>query len=293
VTVTPTRAEPSVAPPISQSESVAPTTVPARPPAGDTELPLVPAFCSVCGDQPSEPAALTEDFELRTSPQTFLALRCGMCGSVFLALAPSEAVLDRIFPAAALTPRAPGWDGRPAGAARVLELGPWVSAEQLRRLPQSGAPYDVARLALTLECTVDPLATLEAVRAALRPGGQAVVLLNNLGSPAFAWFGGRHWGGYDTPRQRRVLSRDGLMRLAEAAGFALADITPVASAGPWIRSLHRWCNDWGAPAWLARRFSPEASVAPRLFRLLDLALRPSGTSTFLVATLRRPELRSP
>jgi hypothetical protein len=292
VTVTPTRAEPSVAPPIGRPESVAPSTVSGRPPAGDTELSLVPAFCSVCGDQPSEPAAMTEDFELQTSPQTFLVLRCGMCGSLFLALAPSEAVLDRIFPRAALIRSAPGWDGRPAGAARVLELGPWVSAEQLRRLPQADGTYDIARLDLTLECTADPLATLEAVRAALRPGGRAMVLLNNLGSPAFAWFGGRHWGGYDPPRQRRVLSRDGLRRLVDAAGFVLADITPIASAGPWIRSLGRWCSDWGAPAWVARRFSPQASVAPRLFRLLDLALRPSGSSTLLVATLRRPELRS-
>jgi hypothetical protein len=229
---------------------------------------------------------MTEDFELRTTPHTFMALRCGMCGSVFLSLAPSEASVDRIFPTAALARRAPAWEPAPAGA-RLLELGPWVSAAQLRRLPQDGGPYDVARLDLTLECTADPLAALEAVRTALRPGGQARVLLNNLGSPAFDWFGGRHWGGYDAPRQRRVLSRDGLARLVNAAGFELTDITGVAGAGPWVRSLHRWCTDWGAPGWLTQRFSPQATVAPALFRLLDLALRPSGRSTFLVATLRR------
>lgn len=288
MTATPARAEPSVAPSLSRPGSGEPPAPPARPPAGEAGLALVPAFCSVCGDQPSEPAAMTEDFELRTSPHTFLALRCGMCGSVFLGLAPTEAALDRIFPTAALARRAPAWGGGP-GADRVLELGPWVNAEQLRRLPQDGIPYDLARLELTLECTADPLATLEAVRGAIRPGGYAVALLNNLGSPAFSWFGGRHWGGYDAPRQRRVLSQDGLARLADGAGFELVGVAGVAAAGPWVRSLHRWLTDWNAPAWLARRFSAQARTAPALFHLLDVALRASGRSTFLAATLRRRE----
>jgi hypothetical protein len=208
---------------------------------------------------------------------------------MFLALAPSEAALDRIFPTAALARRAPAWDGASAGGVRVLDLGPWVSAEQLRGLPPDGIPYDLARLDLTLECTADPVTTLEAIRAALRPGGYAMALLNNLRSPAFRWFGGRHWGGYDAPRQRRVLSQDGLARLAKAAGFELAGVTGVAAAGPWVRSLHRWCTDWGAPAWLARRFSAQALVTPALFHVIDAVFRPWGRSTFVVATLRRPE----
>ena len=292
MTATSTRPEPSAPPPISRPESLDPPTAAARTPAADVELPLVAAFCGVCGDQPSEPAALLEDFELRTSPHTFLALSCGTCGSVFLALAPSETALDRIFPTAALARRLPGWERAAASAARVLELGPWVSAEQLRQLPRDGAPYDLARLELTLECTADPLATLEAVRASLRPGGRAVVLLNNLRSPAFRWFGGRHWGGYDAPRQRRVLSRDGLSRLASAAGFELAGVMGVAAAGPWVRSLHRWCTDWGAPAWLARRCSAQATLAPALFHVLDKALRLTGRSSFVVASLRRPGARA-
>lgn len=290
MTATPTRAEPSVAPPIGRAGSGELPAAPARPLAAEAGLTLVPVFCSVCGDQPSEPAAMIEDFELRTSPHTFMALRCGMCGSVFLGLAPDHAALDRIFPTAALARRAPAWEGGP-GAARVLELGPWVNAEQLRRLPD-GVPYDLARLDLTLECTVEPLATLEAVRGALRPGGYAVALLNNLRSPAFGWFGGRHWGGYDAPRQRRVLSQDGLARLAQAAGFELAGVTGVAAAGPWVRSLHRWCTDWGAPAWVARRFADQARVAPALFHLVDTILRPSGRSSYVAATLRRRESRA-
>jgi len=292
VTATSTRPESAAPPPISRPEHIDPPTAPARTPVEDAELPLVPAFCSVCGDQPSEPAAMIEDFELRTSSDTFLSLCCGTCGSLFLALAPSDAALDRIFPTAALARRAPAWDGASAGAVRVLDLGPWVSAEQLRRVAPDGVPYDLARLDLTLECTADPLRILEGIRAALRPGGYAMALLNNLRSPAFRWFGGRHWGGYDAPRQRRVLSQHGLAHLSKAAGLELTAVTGVAAAGPWVRSLHRWCTDWGAPGWLARRFSAQAMVAPALFHAIDAVFRPWGRSSFVVATIRRPETRA-
>ena len=235
---------------------------------------------------------MTEDFELRSSPDTFLALRCGGCGSVFLSLVPSGDSDGRYVVPPGSLHRTPPWRIVPGGA-RVLDLGPGVDPDQLQRLSKQHAPYDLARLDLTLEYAPDPVATLQAVHAALRPGGHAIVLLNNLRSPAFAWFGGRHWGGYDTPRQRRVITLDGLARLARAADLELAEVAGVADPGPWMRSLHRWGTDWGAPAWLCRRFSPNALVAPVLFRAVEVALRRSGRAAFLLATLRRPEAPAP
>jgi hypothetical protein len=252
-------------------------------------LPVVPAFCAVCGDQPSEPAAMVEDFEFRTSPDTFLALRCQTCGTVFLSLVPADAAADQIYPAAYFASRPSRWHHTAARGTRVLDLGPSVGADQVGRRAHDDAPYDLVRLDLTLECSPDALATLQAVRAALRPGGRAMLLLNNLRSPAFAWFGGRHWGGYDTPRQRRVFTRDGLVRLARAAELELAEMTGLAAGEPWVRSFHRWLTDWNAPAWLAARFSNRPSVSRALFNLVDAMLRPLNRSAFLIATLRRPD----
>jgi len=229
---------------------------------------------------------MTEDFELRTSPDSFLALRCAGCGSVFLSLVPAEEALGRIFPPGYRASPTPPWPPSPAGS-RVLDLGPWVASEQLRPLALDGE-YDLVRIDLTLECAAHPVELLRTVRAALRPGGRALTLLNNLTSPTFALFGGRHWGGYDTPRQQRVLSRDGLARLAAAASMELEAVTALPAGELWLRSIHRWCSDWGAPGWLARRFSDHARVSRVLFRLVDQLFRRSGRSALTLATLRRP-----
>ena len=234
---------------------------------------------------------MTEDFELRTSPDSFLALRCGSCGTVFLGLVPAPEALGRIFPPSYRAQPAPPWPHPPAGS-QVLDLGPWVAPEQLRRLGLEGQ-YDLARLDFTLECAADPVGLLQSVRAALRPGGLTVARLNNLTSPAFALFGGRHWGGYDTPRQQRVLSREGLARLAEAAGMQLHGFTTLAAGEVWVRSMHRWCSDWGAPDWLTGRFSDRARVSRGLFRMLDHLFRPSGRAALALATLRRPDIEAP
>jgi SAM-dependent methyltransferase len=230
---------------------------------------------------------MTEDFQLRTSRDSFLALRCGACGTVFLSLVPTAAALGRIFPPGYRANPAPPWPLPPAGS-RVLDLGPWVAPDQLRRLALDGE-YDLARLDFTVECAADPVGLLQTVRAALRPGGRALVRLNNLTSPAFALFGGRHWGGYDTPRQQRVLSREGLARLASLAAMELDEVISVPTGEPWIRSIHRWCRDWGAPDWLASRFSDRARLSRRVFRLVDEVFRASGRCAIALATLRRRE----
>jgi SAM-dependent methyltransferase len=257
------------------------------PSAEDAGLALTPAFCGVCGDQPAEPAAMTEDFDFRTSTETFLALRCGACGSIYLSQTPTEAASARIYPPAYVARHRSRWSHTPDRGAQALDLGWSAGPEQLERLRQAGSIYHVIRLDLTLEHAPDALELLRSVRAALRPGGRVVALLNNVRSPAFAWFGGRHWGGYDTPRQRRVLSAEGMDRLAHAANLEVVHTTTLSAGEPWVRSFRRLCLDWGAPGWLAARFE-DRSVLARGFALLDLALRPLGRSAFLVVTLHAP-----
>ncbi|HET9726161.1 MAG TPA: methyltransferase domain-containing protein [Gemmatimonadales bacterium] len=232
---------------------------------------------------------MTEDFDFRTSGDSFLALRCLTCGSVFLSLVPADEAQPRVYPTEYFAAHASPWRDALARGTRVLDLGPSVGADHVRRLAQEAGAYDLVRLDLTLECAPDPLAVLHAVAAALRPGGRVLVRFNNLRSPAFGWFGGRHWGGYDTPRQRRVLTSDGLATLARAAGLELVETRAVAMGEAWVRSFHRWCADWQAPSWIAARFADSARASLGLFRLVELALRSRRRSALLIATLQRPE----
>jgi SAM-dependent methyltransferase len=70
---------------------------PARPVA---TRPLVTeaAHCCICGTRDSEPVGVGPDFEYRTSPDSFLAVRCTRCGVVYLDRRPVAAELDRIYP---------------------------------------------------------------------------------------------------------------------------------------------------------------------------------------------------
>lgn len=61
-------------------------------------LALVPVRCCLCGVDDADPIAVGEDFEYRTSPDSFLAVRCRRCGLVYLNPRPEKAELDRIYP---------------------------------------------------------------------------------------------------------------------------------------------------------------------------------------------------
>jgi SAM-dependent methyltransferase len=67
-------------------------------PGGDRLLNLVPVNCCLCNNDAAEPLAVGEDFEYRTSPDTFLAMRCRQCGLVYLNPRPAIEELSRIYP---------------------------------------------------------------------------------------------------------------------------------------------------------------------------------------------------
>src|SRR5436190_4123186 len=64
----------------------------------DRPLALVPVRCCVCDVDDADPLAIGEDFEYRTSPDSFLAVRCRRCGLVYLNPRPANSELDRIYP---------------------------------------------------------------------------------------------------------------------------------------------------------------------------------------------------
>lgn len=61
-------------------------------------LSLVAVGCCICEADDAAPLAVGEDFEYRTSEDTFLAMRCHSCGLVYLNPRPSLDELSRIYP---------------------------------------------------------------------------------------------------------------------------------------------------------------------------------------------------
>ncbi len=157
-----------------------------------------------------------------------------------------------------------------------------------RELP-SGS-YDLALLVHTLERVPDPDVTLGALSRVLAPGGRAVVVLHNLDSPSFRIFQGRHWGGYDMPRQRRLFSPDALRRLAERSDLELVSLSTVADGGTWLRSFRRLFQDWGARPWLVQRFDHRSLLAAAVFGAWDAVHRLRGKGALRVAIVGRREM---
>lgn len=71
---------------------VAPPAAP--PPVG---LRLVPAVCCLCRVEDAEPVGVGEDFEYRTGPDTFLAVRCRRCGLIYLNPRPADDEAARVY----------------------------------------------------------------------------------------------------------------------------------------------------------------------------------------------------
>lgn len=61
-------------------------------------LTLEPIACCLCGRRDAAPIAVGEDFEYRTSRDSFLAVRCNRCGLVYLDPRPTAGELSRIYP---------------------------------------------------------------------------------------------------------------------------------------------------------------------------------------------------
>lgn len=64
-----------------------------------TPLSLTRTSCCICQMSDGEPLAIGEDFEYRTSPDSFLAMQCNGCGLVYLNPRPSLSEFQRIYPA--------------------------------------------------------------------------------------------------------------------------------------------------------------------------------------------------
>ena len=84
--------------PMSTDSGAAPST---RAKVGDHPVPplaMESVGCCLCGQQNGAPVGIGEDFEYRTSDQSFLAVRCPTCDLVYLDPRPTASELGRIYP---------------------------------------------------------------------------------------------------------------------------------------------------------------------------------------------------
>lgn len=108
----------------------------------DTPLRLVPTQCTLCELDDCEPLAVGADFEYRTSPDEYLAVRCRRCGLVYLNPRPAEDEARRIYP-----DNYHAFQFQAAEFGLVYRVRRWLEARRLLRwcdqLPADGRILDV------------------------------------------------------------------------------------------------------------------------------------------------------
>ena len=219
-------------------------------------LKLVPTVCCLCEVDDAEPVGVGADFEYRTSTDTFLAVRCGRCGLVYLNPRPADEEMGRIYPdnyhAFAFDAsdfgfiyhvrrrlearRLMTWCQGIPDNAKILDVGCgdgfhlrllrdfgkkgwtlqgldsdaravaagqrdglYIQQGRVEDLDLPANSFHLILLIMTVEHLTDPVKVLKAVHRLLAPGGRVGIITDNVGSPDFTLFGGRHWGGYHFP----------------------------------------------------------------------------------------------
>ena len=310
-----------------------------------TPLRLVPALCCLCGVEDAEPVAVGADFEYRTGPDEFLAVRCRRCRLVYLNPRPADSEGPRIYPddyhAFQFRPAEfglvyrvrrrlearrllrwcrglpddarvldvgcgdgfhlgilrdygrPGWrlegvdaDVRAVAPAQAAGLTVHLGGVETVALPE--ASYHLVLMVMTVEHLPDPAATVRRVARLLAPGGRLVVVTDNTGSPDFALFGGRHWGGYHFPRHTYLFDKPTLAKLGVAAGLEVERVGTAGSPVNWVYSVRNWLDDWGGPRRLVSRLSLHSVIALGVFTLLDMPLAALGRGAILQGQFRKP-----
>ena len=115
-----------------------------------------------------------------------------------------------------------------------MRVGVPVDVAPVEALPEDIPPAGLIILRHVIEHVRDPLAVLEALAAALEPGGVLYLGTPDARSLAARAFG-PSWHGWDPPRHLVVMPRDAVRTLLARAGFEL------------IRE--RW--DWAPQMWMA------------------------------------------
>lgn len=121
-----------------------------------------------------------------------------------------------------------GIEPSPDAAANARSRGVDVRVGTLADCELTSSDYDAAIFRHSLEHTVEPLADLQRVRAALRPGGLVAITVPNFGS----WQARRlasHWYHLDIPRHRTHFTPSGLTSALQRAGLELVDLRTSTS----------------------------------------------------------------
>lgn len=132
-----------------------------------------------------------------------------------------------------------GVDFDPQAARRVTErYGIPAHVGDLVECALPAASFDAIVMSQAVEHLYDPRGDLLECLRLLKPGGLLVMTTPNVDSRGAAMFGA-YWRGWEPPRHLHLFSVDALRRLAEAAGFEIAEARTISSGAAVVYRASR------------------------------------------------------
>jgi SAM-dependent methyltransferase len=177
-----------------------------------------------------------------------------------------------------------GIDSDARAVAAATRDGLAVQQGHVESLDLPAGSFHLILLVMTVEHLTNPVEVLKSVRRLLAPGARIGIITDNVGSPDFRIFGGRHWGGYHFPRHLTLFDRKTLALLAKKADLRVEKIGTAVSPVNWTYSLRNWVDDWAGPRWMVNHLSLRSAVPLAFFTLLDMPLNFIGRGAILRAS---------
>lgn len=123
--------------------------------------------------------------------------------------------------------------------------------------------FDAITMSQTIEHLYDPAATLAECLRILKPGGLLVMTTPNVESIGAGEFGA-FWRGWEAPRHLHLFSVESLRRLAQRAGFEIAEARTCSAGSAVVYRVSRanrqkqtgklsWLDELGLLAWGYRK----------------------------------------
>lgn len=181
-----------------------------------------------------------------------------------------------------------GQDFVPAAADAAAKRGIHVHVGDLATVGLAHESFDVIALHHVLEHVPDPVATLRACYALLRPGGRLVSIHPNGDSRLHRRFG-KDWVGLDAPRHLHAFSPASSRSAARQAGFGKASVaTTTLRHGLWVRMSSDWAaRNAGQPRPTMARLN-RLDAQGQLGALLAHPLRPGQGDEIVLRSRRDP-----
>lgn len=216
--------------------------------------------CCVCGAAEADIVARGRDFEYDTCANEFHYVQCRSCKHCYLDPQPEPSELATIYPSNY------GNYSNSVNPGLAFRVKGWLERFTLSKLARPLPPHANV---LDIEHVFQPVACVEKIHVALKPGGRVLFETPSTTCLDYSLFRRRYWGGYHFPRHLNLFEPGNFTRLLERRGFVIESLKHKVQPVHWIWTLHHFFKERGMPRAWTESFNLRNPFYLAIFSVVD------------------------